>query len=317
MRYLQKTKFEELQKKYDYIVGWGNSPAELSKRFLATDLDIQYIINGQDINIGEEYCGKKIVSADSLSAKDGKICFILFTNLESLLVRQIEKMYPSADTIVSRLVDIGDNAFRQRSYSTDREDLILLDLVKRLRFPVDFPYMDIGVCHPVVRNNTFLLYESGYHNGTLVEPNPEMAGLVKEYRPDNTIINAGAGVTEGTLPYIRSKNGGKAGLNHFMRNDEVIDEEKFEKEVLPIYEINGLLSGMPESPWVIDIDTEGMDYSILEKIDMSHNDIKILCAERDRNKEIYRLMVRRGYIHYTETLENLIFVRKDIFELLR
>lgn len=314
MRYTQKIKYTELKDKYDYIIGWGNSPAELSKRFFPGDMDFEYIINGQNMNIGKKYCGKEIVPADFMLNKTGKICFILFTNLEPLLLRQIEELYPEADTIMSRLVDVGNNAYRYRSYSTDREDLILLELVRKLQFPYDFPYLDIGVCHPVVRNNTFLLYENGYYNGTLVEPNPEMAILAGEYRPKNILINAGAGLSQGSLPYVRKKDGGKAGLNHFLAEGEVIDSDLFYQEDLPILEINELLAGMKDSPWLMDIDTEGMDYSLLERIDMAKTDIKIICAERDRAKNIKDLLTERGFLHYTETLENIIMVRQDVFD---
>ena len=60
-------------------------------------------------------------------------------------------------------------------------------------------YVDIGVCHPVVRNNTYLLYEKGYTNGILIEPNGNMCELAQIYRPKNKIVEAGASGDEGGI----------------------------------------------------------------------------------------------------------------------
>ena len=313
MKIIKKTSISSLNKKYDLIVGWGNAPIELSKRFTADELRLRYIVNGENINIGKNICGAIIVPPEKFLSFEGKICFIIFSNVELRILPQINEMYPQADTIVSRLVDFEDRCFRKRSYSTDCEDYILLNLVKKLSLPKDFSYMDIGVCHPVVRNNTYALYEAGYINGTLVDPNPEMMGLAEEYRPENRRVIAGAGVEEGILPYVRKKNGGAAGKNHFLRDGEIVDESEYIVEKFPIYDINHIIDEYCSSvPEVLDIDAEGMDYAILEHIDFDKYPIKIICAERDKNEKIYNLMLNRGYIHYAETRENIILVRAEI-----
>lgn len=319
MRYIKRTRIEELTEKYDLIVGWGNSPLELHNRLTAFNVaPLDCIINGAGVGIGDEICGLKVVKPDSFLDFSGKICFVLFTNLETLLLEQISQLYPQADNIVSRLVDFGNEETRRFSYSRDYEDVILLDLCKKLSFPKEFPYMDIGVCHPVVRNNTYLLYENGFFNGYLVEPNPEMAELAQYYREKNQLIMAGAGNCEGELPYVRMKDRTEAGLNHFRRDDEIIDEEIFEEVKLPIYEINDLLENKcSEVPWLIDIDCEGMDYTILKSLDLVKNQVKIICAERGDNGKIYELLLGRDFIHYTDTYENSIYVRRDIYAKLK
>ena len=76
-------------------------------------------------------------------------------------------------------------------YSESGEDLLFLQLTDRLKLE-DPTYLDIGVCHPVIRNNTYMLYERGYKKGVLVEPNPDMCELIKKYRPENILLNIGA-----------------------------------------------------------------------------------------------------------------------------
>ena len=317
MRHLHRVSINELRETYDLIVGWGNSPLELARRVTALDIRLDYIINGEKLGIGKVICGATIVPPEYfMEMREKRILFVIFTNLETLLLRQITQLYPEADTIVSRLVDIPE-AYRGHTYARGFEDVILLDLVKRLHFPKDFPYMDIGVCHPVVRNNTYLFYESGYTKGVLVEPNPEMLDLAADYRPLNKRINAGAGTEEGMLHYVRTRNGGKAGLNHFKREGEIVDTEEFVIDELPVYEINDILENMcDETPWVLDIDCEQMDLEILRHMDLEKFPIKIICAERDKDRQMYALLAERGYVHFADTQENLIYIRKDVFELL-
>ena len=308
MKYVERTSIKELREKYDYIVGWGNSIIEFERKYNPLLYKLDYMINGQGKNVGDIICGCEISSPEvTREILDKKVCVIIYPNIEQECMQQIQELLPNADTIVGRLVDAGVSY----NYSSDIEDIIFLQLFEKLGI-TNPSYMDLGVCHPVVRNNTFFLYEKGYKNGILVEPNPVMAKLCEEYRNGNLILPVGACAgEEGILTYVK---GTLPGLNHFLREGEIPSEteeclEILVKNINRIFEENKL--GALD---LLDIDTEGMDYDILEALDTEKYCVKIICAEKNRNpeKNIYKLLNKKGYMHFMSTRENMIFVRKEI-----
>lgn len=304
MKYLTRTSCEELRKNYDVLVGWGNSVVEFERYYNPTLYKLDYLINGEGKDIGEKICGLVLSDASVLEElKDKKVCVIIYPNVEDRLLEQINKFLPNADTIVGRLVDTG----KQYNYSSDCEDTIFMDLINKLNYSNDFSYMDIGVCHPVIRNNTYMLYEKGFTNGVLVEPNPIMAQSASNYRPGNKVINVGAcGGKDSVLPYV---SGTCPGLNHFLRENEEVDKETTKVMNIPVRNINDIIAeNFEKCPDLLDIDTEGMDYELLSALDTERYPIKIICAEVSKKHNIRELMQSKGYVHFTSTRENKIFI---------
>lgn len=306
MKYLKRTKVEELRKKYDLLIGWGNGIIEFERKYNPSMYKLDYMINGQGKNVGEIICGCKISGPDVLKGFSGKkVCVIIYPNIEQECLNQIHLLLPEADTIIGRLVDAGV----PYNYSSDTEDLIFVRLLETLGIS-DPVYMDIGVCHPVVRNNTYMLYEQGYTKGYLVEPNPVMVNLCKEYRERNTILSMGACSGEASsLTYVK---GTAPGLNHFLREGEVLSE-KDECLQIPVKNINAIFEeNKIDFLDILDIDTEGMDYELLKELDMDKFRIKVICAEKSESsdKNIFKLLNQKGYVHFMSTRENQIFVRE-------
>ena len=310
MKYLKRTKVEELRKKYDLLIGWGNGAIEFERKYNPAMYKLDYMINGQGKNVGDIICGCKISGPDVLKdISEKKVCVIIYPNIEQECLDQVHLLLPGADTIIGRLVDSGV----QYNYSSDTEDLIFMHLLEILEIsePV---YMDIGVCHPVVRNNTYMLYERGYTKGYLVEPNPVMVNLCKEYREENCILAMGACVgAESNLTYVK---GPIPGLNHFLREGEIVSE-KAECLQIPVKNINAIFeeNGIDFLD-ILDIDTEGMDYELLEELDTDRFRVKVVCAERGDNpeKDIFQLLSSKGFVHFMSTRENQIFVRDTVYE---
>ena len=196
---------------------------------------------------------------------------------------------------------------RKSSYSANMEDILILDYM-RTRYE-DFTYMDIGVCHPVVRNNTFLFYENGFTNGVLVEPNTEMCSLAREYRPLNKIVNFGASPTfteEKLIYYFDLQH---PGLNTFLK--DVAIDRGMEKncKLIPMKDINLIIAENFETyPNVLDIDTEGLDLELLAHLDFEKYPIDVICVESFAGEGIRRLLGEKGYKLLHVTQENEIYV---------
>lgn len=306
MKYTNKTSIHELRSSYDLIIGWGTPVLEYQSRYNPTHYKLDYLINGKGTNIGQVLCGNKTYDMSILKQfTDKKVCIIIYQNKEPEIQKQIQSVLPSADTIVSRLVQVDGI---QNYYSRSQEDVIMLDLIHKLG--IENPsYADIGVCHPVVRNNTYLFYENGYTNGLLVEPNPEMVQLAQEYRPNNRIVTCGATSGEDSiLTYYYSHLPGHNTFLEDIAHDRGILDNKLE---IPVKNINTILKEHFENGLdVLDIDTEGMDYELLEALDTDFLKVKIICAEV-YYPEIENCLTQKGYTHYFTTHENRIYVRKE------
>lgn len=310
MRYTKTVDYKKLRSKYDYIVGWGTSQKEYMRNYNPFMYKIDYMVNGKGECIGEYFCGNLIYSPDILEGLKGKkVCVIIFANMEYEIIPQIKDYIQDADTIVSRLVNIAEY---EKSYSVDKEDYIIYSVMKKMGYK-DFSYMDIGVCHPVIRNNTYLFYENGNVNGVLVEPNPIMVEYANIYRPENKIVSCGVcGGEDTSLKYYYNKN--VPGHNTFV--EEIAISRKIENNYykIPVKNINKVIEENFETyPDIVDIDTEGMDSQILEALDFERFKIRMLCVEGSGIK-LVKLLKDKGYVHFMSTFENQIFILKSEFE---
>lgn len=316
MRYCEKIVSRDIIEKYKYIIGWG-AGGEFRKRASAFKF-LDFIVDTGEKgskHIGECIEGIPIYDISELKKIDeSQTLIIIFPNIETEIQESISNYFSDKiDTVVGRLVDCGEET---RYFSVDKEDVIILDLINKLKYERDFSYMDIGVCHPVVRNNTFLLYENGYKNGVLIEPNLAMCELCKVYRPENTTVNCGAtGEKEcDEMTYYFSKR--HPGLNTFSKSVAEKRPLLTEKCKIPVMNINEIIDKYcKEPPKILDIDTEGMDYELLKGLDTDKYLIEIICAEGN-DEEFYTMMNNKGYVRYCKTKENTIFVRNDTLSLL-
>lgn len=311
MRYTKKTKVEELRKKYEYIVGWG-AGGEFRKYYEGRTF-LDYMIDSGEKGrgrVGQYINGLKISGIDAiehLAKESNSLLIVIYPNIEQEILNSIHTVFPeSVDTIVARLLDYGD---KTRTYSTNKEDNLMLEAIEKMGIK-DFSYMDVGVCHPVVRNNTYLFYEMGNVNGVLVEPNVSMCNLASVYRPLNKLVNCGAAPDDKTDELLYYYDTNNPGLNTFSK--DVAEKRNMLSNVLKITvkNINAIIRENFEAyPNILDIDTEGMDYEILEGIDFEEFPINIICAETNGDIRFYNLLHKYGYKVYAETKENTIFIK--------
>ncbi|WP_018305804.1 FkbM family methyltransferase [Desulfitobacterium hafniense] len=306
MRYIEPIHIDELRKKYKYIFGW--SPGiEYHKRYSVNKYELDGMIDGKSANLGDIICGNKVSSPDVLAEfKNEKVCIIIYNNIEEEIIKQIYGLNLEADTIISRLVRYNGCDI---TYSSDREDLTMLDACNYLKIE-ECSYIDIGVCHPVVRNNTYLFYERGNYHGVLVEPNLQMCNLARLYRPENRIVQCGAGFGEDKyMDYYKRDD--MPGHNTFVETIAFKKEMGISDQKIIVRNINRIIDeNFERYPNILDIDTEGLDYDILQALNTDLYPIKIICVEACKSRKKFRdLLSGKGYLHFKSTIENDIFIR--------
>lgn len=307
MKYSHKEEYTKLRKRYSTIIGWG-AGVEFQKYYDHSILGFDHMIDGGGRNIGKEIKGITIEGTEAIMqyTDEKSVLIVIYPNIENEIQLQISKLLPKADTIMARLLDIEG---RESTYSSNREDIIILDYMLSRHY--DFSYMDIGVCHPIVRNNTYLFYEKGFTNGVLVEPNTDMCRMAAEYRPLNRIVNLGASPFPTTEELTYYYDPMHPGLNTFMKDVAIGRGMEHSFRKVSVKDINTIITENFETyPDVLDLDTEGLDYELLRNLDFDGYPIELICVETAAGGRISELLTGNNYRLLDRTVENEIYVRK-------
>ncbi len=146
------------------------------------------------------------------------------------------------------------------SFAQDYEDIILYNMLKDEKDPIR--YIDVGANHPVNINVTKFFYDRG-GSGINIEPQHEMIELLKEDRPRDINIEAGAGNDEGYL----TLHGNGTGASFVSSSDGVECGRK-----VPIVTLRKVLNefgNKKETIHFLKIDVEGWEKNVLEGMDFN------------------------------------------------
>ena len=323
MKYLRRTDIREIIGKYEKIIAWGTGPI-FKMNYKKNYFPITYLIDGTGKEVGKQYNGIEIKDEYALSKEKGRILIVIYTIYEKEVLNQIKKYDKgNIDIIIYSLIEIilKNNVHVPEINGKSCEDLLLMCLIGQLHLE-DVYYLEIGVCHPIMRNNTYMLYEqfssqNKKSSGVLVEANPICWPLIEEYRPVDKLIKAGI-----------TANGNNSSLNFYMFphllghstfSKKIADEKKasgYEYEVLkiPVKTINDvIIENFDRVPDVLALDAEGLDFEILMSWDYKKFPFKIVVSEAmgDFDKSIDQIMQTRGYKQYAQTIENSIWINKE------
>lgn len=208
------------------------------------------------------------------------------------------------------------------SYSQQGEDLLLFGVFGHLGLPLP-TYLDIGAWDPVKSNNTYLFYRMG-KRGVLVEPNPAFAKRLKLFRPHDTVINAGIGVSNQKSAdyYIMRRGNGQ--LNTFSQSQVKLLQQKDPKALkrvikMRLLNINDVIKKHFKScPNLISLDVEGLDLAILKTLDFERCRPNVICVEtlitgkKKSNTKLIKFLQSKGYKIRASTFVNSIFVDKKL-----
>lgn len=200
------------------------------------------------------------------------------------------------------------------SFSQSGEDILSLYALRRLG--ITFPsYIDIGANHPTEFSNTYLFYLLG-GRGLNIEPDPEMAALIRKERPRDETLNVGAGQEAGELEFFIMA---QSAFNTFSRGEaEQVQRTSgiaLRKTMkIGVVNIGALLRERGFVPDFMNVDVEGMDMDILASIDWERTRPGVVCVEtvdyatQQKRPEVTEFMRGKGYTPYADTFLNTIFI---------
>ena len=154
--------------------------------------------------------------------------------------------------------------------------------------------------------------------GVLVEPNPQLASVLRRKRPRDTILQCGVGVGEakGADYYMFDSHT----LNTFSQSEALRYSAMGEKQLgairIDLKNVNEILELVSHLDF-INLDIEGLDLEILKGIDWDKYRPATLCVETityETEKEpeklegIHSYLSSLGYKVYADTFINTIFL---------
>jgi FkbM family methyltransferase len=217
---------------------------------------------------------------------------------------------------------LPDFTHKKASYSQSGEDLIINFLLNFVKDSTPITYLDIGANHPFHLSNTAFFYKKG-GSGVLVEPDPYLSNLLRKKRPRDKVIECGvhfSGEKSAVFFIMDSPT-----LNTFSEQEMLryvaMGHKLISKQSVDLIDVNSILEEVGELDF-LNIDIEGLDYEVLQRIDWVRFRPKCVCVETiayEKNSEpkklhnIIELMSTSGYVLYADTFINSIFVDSTLW----
>ena len=325
MRYLKRTKLKKIQNIYDAIKGWGTGPI-YKMNYKNYYYPMDFVIDGTGKMAGQKCKGIDIKNPDSLSHVSGKVLIVIYAIYENEILNQLRSFdQGQIDVIIYSLLDIElpNGCTIPEINGKGCEDILLVSLINQLNLET-IRYLEVGVCHPIMRNNTFMLLEQygnikGY-KGVLVEANPTCWSLIEEYREKDVLIKSGivsADNKENLKFFMFPHLLGHSTFSEKLAEEIISKGYEHEELLIPVKTLNSVIEeNFEEAPDILALDAEGLDYEILKSWNAEKYPFKIIISEimEDAESDIESMMVDYGYRVYARTLENIIWVNKE-FEL--
>ena len=193
------------------------------------------------------------------------------------LASRIDSMLATSN--LGQLVGIMERVWEKKraSYSSHAEDLIVDSLFARHKFitghQLTFSYIDIGAWRPIRGSNTYFFYKQG-RRGTVVEPNPNLAGLWKSVRPDDVLIPFACS-NQDKIEFLEfdklapSNTGNLDFAKEISESQSISIQGQYSVDALSLHEIVSQHLNLFPDRFILDLDIEGDDFSVLEKFDLA------------------------------------------------
>jgi FkbM family methyltransferase len=206
--------------------------------------------------------------------------------------------------------------YRKISYSRSGEDLVLSEIFHNIGVKNGF-YVDVGANHPYRCSNTALFDEAGW-NGICIEPNDEMASLIKIYRKKCKVLHLAVASTtfDKKLHFFDGHSAlGTTSLQAaleaqriFQINSPLRTENVITKTLTDILNEENI-----QQIDLLDVDVEGDDLDVLESLDFQIYHPRVILIERTANcNNINMFLHGKGYNEVARLSMNAIFLSNNV-----
>ena len=211
-------------------------------------------------------------------------------------------------------------------YSFYGEDAVIQGILDKYKFDngeeFNLSYIDIGAWRPIKGSNTYFLYKKGM-NGTVVEPNPYFKKLWDSVRPQDQYLQFGCSNSpKESLQIFHSSAASNTMHIEFMKKISTEQHLKIsgqlDVECLTIQEIIHLHQKLTSTPFLLDIDIEGLDFEVIKAFNFEKNLRPTLIlieewleqSENINSSEIFQYLESRDYLLIGKTVLTSIYIDK-------
>jgi FkbM family methyltransferase len=211
-------------------------------------------------------------------------------------------------------------------YSFYGEDAIIQGILDKYKFDngVDFnlSYIDIGAWRPVKGSNTYFLYKKGM-NGSVVEPNPYFKKLWDSVRPRDQYLQFGCSNSPKENLQIFNASAASNTMNFEFMNKISAEQylkisNQLEVDCLTLEEIILLHQKLTPTPFLLDIDIEGLDFEVIKAFSFEKKlrpSLIMIEEWLDQNEninssKIFRYLESNDYLLVGKTILTSIYIDK-------
>ena len=204
----------------------------------------------------------------------GKITRLLPKSVRARLYDRLRSTFPHK----FRVEHAGE------TFSQCGEDRILAFLFTQLAIATP-RYLDVGTWHPCVDNNTYLFYRAGA-KGVCVEPNPDLALLIREKRPRDELLSVGVSAEKaGPCRYYLFED---CQHNTFDAEEAAVRARSGRQPILkeisvPVVTLASIITDyFPDGLELLSLDAEGLDLALLKSLNYEKQRPLAICVETKR-----------------------------------
>lgn len=216
-------------------------------------------------------------------------------------------------------------------YSQGGEDQFLLKKFVSKPTGIAKTYLEIGAVDGVKHSNTKYFEDNLGWTGVLVEPNPVAFESLRKNRPNNVLLNSLVSTATSPLEFLYFENENLAPVScisatmtdrnktQFYQNEAEwlvkAREKNLKKAQLDPVTMDSVIasSGLKEIGICI-VDVEGHELEVLRSFSFSTEISVFMIDKSPHDKEISKLLKKRGYEFYGEPANNNVFVSSSFIE---
>jgi hypothetical protein len=212
-------------------------------------------------------------------------------------------------------------------YSFYGEDAVIQGILDKYKFDngedFNLSYIDIGAWRPIKGSNTYFLYKKGIQ-GTVVEPNPYFKRLWDSVRPRDQYLQFGcSNSSKGNLQIFHSSAASNTMHIEFMKKISIEQQLKIsnqlEVDCLTLKEIILLHQKLTTSPFLLDIDIEGLDFEVIKTFSFEKKlrpSLIMIEEWLDQNEsinssKIFKYLESKDYLLVGKTILTSIYIDKQ------
>jgi hypothetical protein len=206
------------------------------------------------------------------------------------------------------------------SFSQEAEDLMMRNYLPE----ESGSYLDVGSGLPIWGSNTYLFYRFGWR-GICIDALDRNIQLTKRFRPGDVVTHALVGSKFGKVNFwefdsYEYSTANEAQANLVMESEDYISGKirLVSIKEMDLIDINSfLVECKPADPYLLSVDIEGFDLSVLQIIDWSKFRPRVICVEDSarlflgRTSEIDDLISGLNYLRVGITPLSSVYVARD------